>query len=126
MNTTKMLLHSHHGQCRYRYAGFVIAVTALFVTAVQSEKPAIDLSSVSARAKTVQALESEAQFQKEEALAVAAVNGLPVRGTTPDGATFELMKIAGGEPPTTSHNKNAATPRRHTGGIRRPPVNGTG
>jgi len=109
MNTTKMLLHSHHGQCRYRYAGFVIAVTALFVTAVQSEKPAIDLSSVSARAKTVQALESEAQFQKEEALAVAAVNGLPVRGTTPDGATFELMKIAGGEPLYyITHNKNAA------------------
>ena len=62
-----------------------------------------------ARARTAQALKAESQQWKEEALAAAGAQGLPVRGMTAESAVFELMRLQDGEPLYyITHNEDAA------------------
>ena len=103
--------HSSFSQpsgCPRQCVGFIL-ITMLSALCTYSREIVLDLSSESARAKTVQTLEAESQRGKEGALAEAVAKGLPIRGTTAEGASFELMKIVDGEPLYyITHNEDAA------------------
>ncbi len=99
---------SRRRNCVRQGAGAVLAIV-LYSLCAYSGEIALDLSSEAARAKTVQALNAEAQRGKEEARAAAKAQGLPVSGTTAEGAVFELMKLQDGEPLFyITHNEDAA------------------
>ncbi len=53
----------------------------------------MDLRSAAARSATVTALAERSQSRKQEAMVQARQMGWAVRGTTPDGRTFELMEL---------------------------------
>jgi len=90
-----------------------IVITLLSGASAYSQKVVMDLSGKDARAKTVQALKAVSQRQKEEAQALARAKGWPVRGTTPDNVTYELMKVKKGRPfYHITHNVNAAITTR--------------
>ena len=99
---------SHMTVCVRQCVVFFL-ITVLFTLHAYSGETVLDLSSAAARTKTVQALKAESKQEQEKALAAAGAKGLPVRGTTAEGAVFELMKLQDGEPLYyITHNENAA------------------